>query len=49
MEILYSEKGFVVCVKPVGVDSEHALPELLKQALGGEIFTLHRLDKNVGV
>lgn len=48
MEILYSEKGFVVCVKPVGVDSEHELPELLKQVLGGEIFTLHRLDKNVG-
>lgn len=48
MEILYNEKGFVVCVKPVGVDSEHELPELLKQALGGEIFTLHRLDKNVG-
>ena len=48
MEILYNEKGFVVCVKPVGVDSEHALPELLKQALGGEIFALHRLDKNVG-
>ena len=48
MEILYNEKGVVVCVKPVGVDSEHALPELLKQVLGGEIFTLHRLDKNVG-
>ena len=48
MEILYSEKGFVVCVKPVGVDSEHELPELLKQVLGGEIFALHRLDKNVG-
>lgn len=48
MEILYNEKGFVVCVKPVGVDSEHELPELLKQVLGGDIFTLHRLDKNVG-
>ena len=48
MEILYKESGFVVCVKPVGVDSEHEMPGLLRQTLGGEIFTLHRLDKNVG-
>ena len=44
MEILYSDEHIVVCVKPVGVDSEHELPALL----GGEIYTLHRLDKNVG-
>ena len=44
MEILYSDKEIVVCVKPVGMDSEHELP----QALGGEIFPVHRLDKNVG-
>lgn len=48
MEILYSDLDFVVCIKPVGVDSEHELPVALKQALGGEIFPLHRLDKNVG-
>lgn len=48
MEILCSEQGFVVCVKPVGVDSEHGLPEQLKQQLGGEVFPLHRLDQNVG-
>ena len=48
MEILHSDKDFVVCIKPVGVDSEHELPATLQEALGGEIFTLHRLDKNVG-
>ena len=44
MEILYSDKDIVVCVKPVGLDSEHDVP----QALGGEIFPIHRLYKNVG-
>ena len=47
MEILHSEMDFVVCIKPVGVDSEHELPAMLQEKLGGEIFTLHRLDKNV--
>ena len=44
MEILYSDKDIVVCVKPVGMDSEHEVPA----ALGGEVFPIHRLDKNVG-
>lgn len=48
MQILYSDKNIAVCIKPVGLDSEHAVPELLKNTLGGEIFPLHRLDKNVG-
>ena len=48
MEILYSDLDFVVCIKPVGVETEHELPALLKEQLDGEIFTLHRLDKNVG-
>ena len=48
MEILFSDKDIVVCVKPVGLDSEHELPQALQAQLGGEIFTLHRLDKNVG-
>ena len=48
MQILYSDKQIVVCIKPVGIDSEHQLPEELKNALGGEIFPLHRLDQNVG-
>lgn len=48
MEILHVDSDFVVCIKPVGVDAEHQVPDLLKENLGGEIFTLHRLDKNVG-
>ena len=48
MELLFSDKQIVVCVKPVGLDSEHELPAALKEALGGEIFPIHRLDKNVG-
>ena len=48
MEILFSDKGIVVCVKPVGLDSEHEVPAALTEQLGGEIFPIHRLDKNVG-
>ena len=48
MEILYSDKDIVVCLKPIGLDSEHQVPEALIAALGGEIFPLHRLDLNVG-
>lgn len=44
MEILYSDERIVVCVKPVGLDSEHEVPA----ALGGDIYPIHRLDKNVG-
>ena len=48
MEILYSDKALVVCVKPVGMDAEHQVPACLQAQLGGEIYTLHRLDQNVG-
>lgn len=48
MEILYSDKNIAVCVKPVGLDSEKEVPAALTEALGGECFPLHRLDRNVG-
>ena len=48
MEILFSDPHIVVCVKPVGLDSEGDMPAALQESLGGDIFTLHRLDKNVG-
>ena len=44
MEILYSDRDLYVIVKPVGMDSEHEVPA----ALGGDIYPIHRLDKNVG-
>ena len=48
MEILYFDRDLAVCVKPVGLDSETQLPDALKDALGGDMFPIHRLDKNVG-
>ena len=48
MEILYSDKNIAVIVKPVGLESEHDVPGALVEALGGEVFPIHRLDKNVG-
>ena len=48
MEILYSDKDIVVLIKPVGLDSEAEVPAALTDALGGEIFPIHRLDMNVG-
>ena len=48
MEILYSDPRIAVCLKPVGMDSESDVPNALKEQLGGECFTVHRLDQNVG-
>lgn len=48
MELLFSNPDFAVCIKPVGLDSEHQLPAALTEALGGEILPVHRLDKTVG-
>ena len=48
MGILYTDTDIAVCIKPVGLDSEMEVPARLTELLGGEIFTLHRLDKNVG-
>ena len=48
IEILYSDSELVFCVKPVGMSSEHDLPEALGEQLGCSIYTLHRLDNPVG-
>ena len=48
MEFLYTDKQIAVIVKPLGLDSEHDVPAAIQEALGGEIFPIHRLDKNVG-
>lgn len=47
MEILYSDKHIAVIIKPVGLDSEKEVPATLKEAIGGEVFPIHRLDQNV--
>lgn len=48
MEILFSDVNIAVCVKPVGLDAEHDVPQALIAQLGGDIYPVHRLDKNVG-
>ena len=50
--ILYQDKALVVCIKPPGVLSQdgpgNALPALLREQLGCEIFPVHRLDREAG-
>lgn len=52
IEILHITPDYLVCVKPVGIlsqcDGAEDMPFLLRERFGGEIFTLHRLDRNVG-
>ena len=48
MDILYSDHNIAVIIKPVGLDSEQEIPAAITQVLGGEVFPIHRLDKNVG-
>lgn len=48
MEIITQTPDFVICIKPVGVDSEKEMPQLLAQVLPGEFFAVHRLDMGVG-
>ena len=48
MEFLYTDPEIAVCIKPVGLDSEAEVPAAIREALGGEVFPIHRLDKNVG-
>jgi hypothetical protein len=38
MEILYSDREIAVCVKPVGLDSEHEMPQAIMEQLGGQVF-----------
>ena len=54
MDIIYSDKSVIVCIKPAGVlstDEEGGVPELLRAELGNisaDIRTVHRLDRAVG-
>ena len=48
MEILHQSKDLIICIKPVGLDSETEVPNALVEVCGGSIFPVHRLDKNVG-
>lgn len=52
MEILYQDRQMVVCVKPAGILSqgtgEPDMAALLQAQCGGELYPIHRLDRNVG-
>ncbi len=48
MEIIFENSDLAVIVKPVGLDSEKDVPKKLCETLGGDFFTVHRLDMNVG-
>ena len=48
MQFLYHDKDLAVVIKPVGMDSESAVPAAIVAELGDEAYTVHRLDLNVG-
>ena len=48
MEIVYEDSQIAVIVKPVGMESEREVPQVLQTQLGGRFLPVHRLDQNVG-
>lgn len=50
MEILACDKSVILCVKPVGLDAEHEVPEALQTQLelSEPPRCVHRLDRGVG-
>ena len=48
IEILYKDAGLIVCIKQPGLDSQGDMCARLKEQLGGEVFCVHRLDREVG-
>ena len=53
MQVLYEDGALIVCIKPAGVLSQEApgkanMVDLLLETTGGEIYPVHRLDREVG-
>ena len=54
MKILFEDDSIVVCIKPVGIQSQNdstgkeSMISLLCSHTNGEIYPLHRLDRDVG-
>lgn len=52
IHILEETRDYVICVKPAGVLSQEGsgpnMPDILRNQLGGHIFPVHRLDREVG-
>lgn len=47
MEILYRDENLIVCIKEVGIDSEHEMVSLIQKITDSEVYVVHRLDLNV--
>ena len=47
MEILYQDKDIIVIIKPVGIDSEKQMVDMIKEYTTTNVYPIHRLDKNV--
>ena len=47
-EIIYKDEALIVCLKLPGLDSQEGMCSLLREQLGGEVFCVHRLDREVG-
>ena len=54
LEILFQDKDLIVCIKERGILSQEGKPgeetmlTLLSQQTGGEVYPVHRLDREVG-
>ena len=52
IELIYEDESVLICVKPVGIlsqsDGEEDMPALLRRQFGGDVYPIHRLDRNVG-
>lgn len=54
MTVLYDDEYITVCIKPAGILSQsddsgrENMCDILKEYTGGEIYPLHRLDREVG-
>lgn len=54
LNILYQDQNIVVCLKPSGVlsqagrEGQESMLSLLTSQLGGDVYPVHRLDKEVG-
>ena len=47
-EIIYEDRDIIICLKLPGLDSQKDMCSLLEEQLGGEVFCVHRLDREVG-
>ena len=47
--IMYADKHFLICCKPVGVPAESpGLPDKIQEQSGRRVFPVHRLDQGTG-